>query len=568
VITVRSGQEISLTAGSTIGRENPTDRIRDAIFHRAIRRRDQGVVLVSSKGKSLNWLIDLRSLFMERSFLAAICDAFWEKYKHAEPFQLAGMETAAIPLLAGLLLRAPQGRGDVNGLIIRKDRKTTGVGNAIEGNITGDPIVLVDDILNSGSSAEKARAVIEQAGGRIKELFVVIDYRSRKGLNWRADHAITVQALFRLTDFGLNLHNDLPPPAQKYRPLWRTTVPGGFPFHVVPKSAPLLVGSRIYRGCDAGKMHAFDAETGAIVWEFQATGVATRKGIWSSPAYHENSLYFGAYNGVVYCLDATTGEEKWAQSDGEWVGASPLIVPELNLLYIGLEYQRPWAQGSLAALNLKTGVKVWEGLTKKFQHGSPSYWRGGQLIIWGTADHQMLGIDAKTGKTIWSFQTRRSVKYAPFVDEERGLVAFASFDKSIYVLDAATGEKRGEWITGEICYTTPLIVANRMFCGSGDRHLYVIDLDRMELIKKLDMNARIYSSPRLIGDRVIFGTSGGAVIELDVQTLEVKGRLQMPDAVTNAIAVSDDNRYIYVSTYMNQLYGIERLVLPDRNCNP
>ena len=111
----------------------------------------------------------------------------------------------------------------------------------------------------------------------------------------------------------------------------------------------------------------------------------------------------------------------------------------------------------------------------------------------GTADHEMCAFKPATGETVWSLKTRRSVKYAPAIDEERGLIAFASFDSSIYAVDAATGTKLGEWETGEICYTTPLIVGNRLFCGSGDRHLYIIDLEKMELIKKIDFRARIYS---------------------------------------------------------------------------
>jgi DNA-binding winged helix-turn-helix (wHTH) protein len=281
--------------------------------------------------------------------------------------------------------------------------------------------------------------------------------------------------------------------------------------------------------------------------------------IAEEPAVDDGRLYFGAYNSVGYCLDATTGAEIWRQACAEWVGASPLVVARHGFVFIGLEYERPWAQGGLAALDIKTGHKVWEHPVKKCQHGSPAYWESGDLIIWGSADHDMVGIEAKTGKMAWALKTRRSVKYAPSIDAQRGLVAFASFDKSIYVADAATGAKRGEWQTGEICYTTPLFFGNKLFCGSGDRHLYVIDLDNMTLIARLDMGARIFSSPRIVANRVVFGTTGGRVIELDPETLEVAGVLQLPDAVTNAVAATADGTRMFVSTYMNHLFAFERL---------
>jgi outer membrane protein assembly factor BamB/orotate phosphoribosyltransferase len=514
---------------------------------------------ISARGSFQEWTIDLRSVFMCAKTLAAIADEFWLLNRDRARFQVGGMETAAIPLLTAILLRAPDQHRGINGFIIRKERKATGLGRIIEGKVIDAPIVLVDDIINSAGSAEKARSAVEATGRTIDRLFVVIDYESKSGLRWRRQQKIKVEALFRLRDFGLELRINPPPPPQAYKLLWNVPVPGGVPFHVVPKSTPLLVGSMIFRGCDAGRMQAFDAVTGRIIWEYQATGAAQGKGIWSSPVYHDGQIFFGAYNGVVYCLNAADGEVVWAQSHGDWIGASPVVVPQHGLVYVGIEYQRPWAQGGIAALNMRTGHKIWEHLVRKFQHGSPAYWAGGDLIVWGTADHVMAGIQAKSGKTVWTFKTRRSVKYAPAICERRSLVAFASFDKSIYVLDAATGVKLGEWETDEICYTTPLIVGDRLFCGSGDRHLYVIDLKTLTLINKISAGARVYSSPRLIDRRVMVGTNGGLVLEIDPDTLEIMGRLQLEDAVTNAIAATPDGRRIFVSTAMNHLYAFERI---------
>jgi outer membrane protein assembly factor BamB len=546
-----------------------TNSIRDIIQTIGLHTSAENIPLITTKGRSYTWLFDLRRVFMQRDALEQIAQAFWERNATREPFQLGGLETAAIPLLTALMLTAPKDRGAVNGFIIRKDRKTTGLGNAIEGEVKDLPIILVDDSLNSGTSAEKARAVIAMAGHQLREMFVVVDFLSKAGMNWRKSHGISVQSLFTLKDFDLPADHQAPHPTQMYRELWRTVTPGGFAFHVVPKSAPLLVGNLIYRGCDAAKMQAFSAETGGLVWEYAVTGAAyTKKGIWSCPAYHEGRLYFGAYNGTVYCLDAETGEEIWTHPDGDWVGASPLIVAKHNLVYFGIEYVRPWAQGSLGAYDMDTGEKVWEHQVEKLQHGSPGYWDGGDLIIWGSADHETLGLDAKTGRIVWRFKTRRSVKYAPAVDEVRQLTAFASFDKSIYILDVATGEKRGEWQTEEICYTTPLFAGNKLFCGSGDRHLYVIDIDQMQLIKKINLQSRVYSSPKRVGNSVIVGSNGGRVVEIDIDTLETKGVLQLPDAVTNGVAISPDGNRIFVSTYMNHLYAFERLESTEENTEP
>lgn len=474
--------------------------LHDIISSMAIRGRESR--LVSRRGASLSWLIDLRPVLLNNVALKRITSQFWMIFADREPFQIAGMETASIPLLIGLVMTAPEGREPLNATIIRKERKTTGSASLYEGQLNDLPIVLIDDILNSGDSAGKALAVLDTAGRTVRDLFVVIDYQSDKGLSWRQEHCVAVTSLFRLHEFGLEVHKRKPTLTQHYALEWCTDIEGGNPFYVVPKSSPTVVGDRIYRGSDAAKMHAFDAATGDIVWSFQATGAA-RKGIWSTPAVHDGLLYFGAYNGTMYCLEAASGREVWSRSYGEWIGASPLIVPKHGLLYIGIEYERPWAQGSLTALRLDNGEKVWERDVKKLQHGSAAYYAKGDLVVWGSADHETLGLDAVSGDISWRFSTQRSVKCAPAVDEDLSLAAFASFDKHIYVVDVRNGALHSNYRTEDLCYTTPLFKDGRLYCGSGDRHLYVIDLEQKNIAAKLNLKAKVYASPVAIGNRIV-----------------------------------------------------------------
>jgi hypothetical protein len=42
-------------------------------------------------------------------------------------------------------------------------------------------------------------------------------------------------------------------------------------------------------------------------------------------------------------------------------------------------------------------------------------------------------------------------------------------------------------------------------------------------------------------------------------TLDIEGLLQLPDAITNAVAATPSGERIFVSTYMNHLHAIERL---------
>ena len=110
---------------------------------------------------------------MDPELLDAAAELFWQECASRLPFQVGGMEAAAIPLLTAILMKSLSRGTPVNGFILRKERKTYGTGNSIEGVLTDAPIVLVDDVLNSGASMEKARVVLEQENKTIAAAYVL-----------------------------------------------------------------------------------------------------------------------------------------------------------------------------------------------------------------------------------------------------------------------------------------------------------------------------------------------------------------------------------------------------------
>lgn len=544
------------------------DRLRGVIESLCLVHKDQsGTAMVSRAGQNvLNWLVDCRPLFLNPQHLQDVSALCWDNIlQHPAfqkgPCQIAGMETAAIPLLVGLLAEGQRRGRDVTGLIIRKERKDHGRGNLIEGQVRPIPTLLIDDILNSGESAEKSRMALAQVDVPISHMLVVLDFKSIHGMNWRKQRNIAVTSLFHLADFGLNTGGAASPAnTHDYHPLWRFRAPGADAGYLNPKCNPLLVNDTIYTGSDSGIFWAINAHDGTIKWQFQARGTAARKGIWSSPCYHDGKIYFGAYNGNVYALDAATGAVVWEQALCEWVGSSPIVIPQHNLLCLGLEYERPQNQGSMAGLDLTTGEKRWEHWLRVFQHGSGVYDDAHDTIIFGTNDHDCRAVKAATGDVVWTQETRRSIKYPPALVRHKGWVTATSFDGNIYIWQAKTGEKVAQFQTDNICYTTPLIVGNKLFAGSGDRKFYVIDLDTLKVATMVEMGARVFCPPRLIDEKVMFGNCRGNVVELDPDTLKITSRFVVPDAVTNAMVANADGSRLYVPTYMNEIYAFERVI--------
>ena len=76
--------------------------------------------------ESPTWLFDFRKIILKPDHLKLVTDLLYAKISTLDNYQIVGMESAAIPLVTSLLLKARQEGKSVNGLYIRKSRKKTG----------------------------------------------------------------------------------------------------------------------------------------------------------------------------------------------------------------------------------------------------------------------------------------------------------------------------------------------------------------------------------------------------------------------------------------------------------
>jgi outer membrane protein assembly factor BamB/orotate phosphoribosyltransferase len=541
---------------------SPRDIVSSAIRERSILYAESQR-LISPEGNSNRWLMDMRRLFMNAQSLDSAAELFWQECAGRMPFQVGGMEAAAIPFLSAIILKSLARGTPVNGFIVRKERKTYGTGGAIEGTLTEAPVVMVDDILNSGASMEKARIVLEQANKTIAFAYVLVDYRSAPGKRWQTRHGIPVIAPFLLSEFGLSIEKPEAKPMAAFQNRWRFASPDPNFFHRVPKSFPATDGKRVYFGSDSGVFWCLDARDGSVVWKFTVNAKG-HKNLWSSPALHDGRVYFGSYDGNVYCLDAVTGMEVWRFTEADWVGSSPALAPDLGYLFIGLEFAVEGKRGSVAALKLENGEKVWEHMTKRYTHASPAYWPERQLVACGSNDNEMFLFDAPTGALRWRFQTRGeagakgSIRHAPAFDRKREHVVTGCADGWIYIIDVATGQEVWSIKTDNTIYTVPLVLEDKAYIGSTDKYLYVLDLERQAVKTKIYAASKIFGPPRCLQGRIYFGACNGLVYEIDPANDEITGTHQLPDAVTNALTDNAVTGDFYALTYLNELFAFTR----------
>ena len=534
------------------------DVLYEAITNSALLR-GENVHLFGKKGRPLKWLIDIRRIFLDAECLTAFAEIFCDSVADRGAFQLGGLEISSIPFLAAAALTMSARGKPVNGFVIRKERKLHGTGNLIEGVVNDLPIVLIDDILNSGRSLESARVAISTLNRTIDTAFVIIDYHTLQSRAWRTAHDVQVRSIFDLREFGLVVRERRRnKPRSLFQNIWHFAAPNPSGFHRVPKSFPTTNGEKIYFGSDCGQFWCIDAATGIPTWTFSVNSKGS-KNIWSAPVLEGGKVYFGSYDGNVYCLDAGTGVELWRHIGADWVGSSPAIASDLGLLYIGFEFAIKGKQGSIVALDIATGEKIWEHRTKRYTHASPAYCAKRKLVACGSNDDEMLLFDAATGELQWRFTTRGSVRHAPAFDSERAQLITGCAAGYIYLIDLGSGKEVYSIKTNNSIYTIPLVLHNVAYVGSTDKHLYIVDLENKAVIQRLYVGSAIFGPPREFNGKVYFGACNGIVYEIDPIALQVSGMHQLPDAVTNALTYRETTGYLYALTYMNELFAFRRL---------
>jgi outer membrane protein assembly factor BamB/orotate phosphoribosyltransferase len=520
--------------------------------------RDKHARILAPDGMRQNWLIDLRTTFLDPTALNIAAGEFWNRFEARLPFQIVGLELGAVPLISAFQLQGLNRGFSINGVVVRRERKNYGLSRSFEGELTKDPIVVVDDTFNSASSAEKIRVVLSEENRSIRDLFSVIDYRNPRGTGWINRHNINLVSLFSLADFGLHPTKARPVPRQsEFAAVWHFSLSGGHYFDIAPSSAPAFDDKRLYLGSDDGRLWALDKATGAPAWQFCAGGSGPKR-IRSSPAVHRGKVYFGSYEGKVHCLEVDSGRELWRFEGGDWIESSPALSPELGMLFIGLEHSVPRRRGSLAALYLTTGEKIWEFSIEGHVQASPVFDPRSRLVACGTSDGELLVFDPVARNLLWRYCAGGTVRSAVAFDKKRDGVLIGALDGSIHSIGLSTGTARWSARTGDAIYSTPLVVGDQVYVTSTDKNLYIFDAHNGKILGCVPTLGKIYATPRLIEGRVYFGATSGIVYEIDLASYDITGRIQLPERIADPILHDPLTRLFYARSSDGKVYAFCR----------
>ena len=180
---------------------NDTGGLTDLLLERSVRHGS----FVLASGAHSSYYIDARLTTMSARGMAligqlglrAIQDAGWQVNA------VGGLTMGADPVAYAIARATADQPAVIEAFSVRKAAKAHGTGKRIEGNFhPGDAVVVVEDVITSGSSAYEAIEAVENEGGKVRGVLAVVD-REEGGRQKLEAAGYPVVVLTTVTELGL-----------------------------------------------------------------------------------------------------------------------------------------------------------------------------------------------------------------------------------------------------------------------------------------------------------------------------------------------------------------------------
>jgi orotate phosphoribosyltransferase len=148
---------------------------------------------------------DCKKAMLDGELLSYLADAFLEQIRKLPevPSAIGGLTMGADFISAAVAMRAFQtGQPTVHASIVRKEPKKHGTKNFIENQLpSGTKIVVVDDVITSGASTQKACTQFLDAGYQLVGILALVDREAGGRERLETEFKCPVLPLFKKRDF-------------------------------------------------------------------------------------------------------------------------------------------------------------------------------------------------------------------------------------------------------------------------------------------------------------------------------------------------------------------------------
>ena len=153
-------------------------------------------------GKTSSYYFDSKLLTMDPVGARAVGGYFVNKLRFADAQAVGGMAVGAIPLVSAVTaIGSAEGYG-LPSFYVRKEPKSHGTQNLIEGKFPDDPnapVAIMDDVVTAGGSILQAIDAVETRGNPITEVMCILD-RNEGGRERLQERGYELKAMFSVED--------------------------------------------------------------------------------------------------------------------------------------------------------------------------------------------------------------------------------------------------------------------------------------------------------------------------------------------------------------------------------
>ena len=185
-------------ASSTLSSSTYTDLVDlgRCLYDRSlIRREDEHIT--DPRGQAIGWLLDTRIAMLDGPTFKEVGSVIAERLLARGVTQVAGYGFGAYSMVCSVL--AAPGEIAFRGGFVREQRKPHGRRRLVEGPLDrSEPVVLLDDILNSGRSAARALSLLRSDGFEVVGLMTLFNFTWSGGRTRLASEDVWVDALLDL----------------------------------------------------------------------------------------------------------------------------------------------------------------------------------------------------------------------------------------------------------------------------------------------------------------------------------------------------------------------------------
>ena len=180
--------------------ENIREQLRQLLLEKSVRTGE----FTLASGKKSDLYVDCRVTSFDARGARLIGESGWALVrdhltgKGLSAAAIGGMTLGADPISLAIGMESARQQPDrfLQVFTVRKEAKEYGAGRRIEGNFSsGDPVVVVDDVVTTGGSTLRANDAIEAEGGKVLFAFVLVD-REEGGRQALEERGVEVVSLF------------------------------------------------------------------------------------------------------------------------------------------------------------------------------------------------------------------------------------------------------------------------------------------------------------------------------------------------------------------------------------